>query len=195
MEAIALILSGAITVWAIRSICYKQQSNAKKILKSLLAAWYFLGFGLASRTTAEFLFISIPFLLIGFGIIAYSNYKYRKSTSSNEDIFRGYKEAKKAFESEEEKKTKNSYRETNFVKKSTSTELTKVAFNYVNSKGEEKFRDVDIKSYDGHYLEGYCHSARRFRTFIQSRIDGDIIVRDTGESLDPYEWAAMLETQ
>ncbi|MGC6386678.1 hypothetical protein ACMV8I_03310 [Ewingella sp. S1.OA.A_B6] len=190
MEAI-IIVSLIVAAWAISSICSKNQSKTKKLWKSILAGWFFAGVGSAA-TTPEASSISIIILVIGIAIIAYSNHQNTKKTSSNDDIFREHREALKSFEFEGEITKKRTYRETKFTSKFTDTELTKVAFHYVNSKGEETFRDVDIKSYDGHYLEGYCHLSRQLRTFILNRIEGDIIIRTTGELLDPYQWATML---
>lgn len=71
--------------------------------------------------------------------------------------------------------------------------MNNVAYNYVNAEGVNQFREVDVKNFDGQYIEGYCHSARKFRTFRIDRVEGGIIVRDTGESMDPYEWVPEIE--
>lgn len=62
----------------------------------------------------------------------------------------------------------------------------------MNSKGKSSFREVDVKCFDGQYVEGYCHLSHKFKTFRLDRIDGDIIVRQAGEALDSYVWTEVL---
>ena len=67
-----------------------------------------------------------------------------------------------------------------------------MAFNYVNASGESSFRDVDVKKFDGQYVEGYCHLSRAFKTFRIDRIEGYMIMRDTGECIDLDHWIAQM---
>ncbi|WP_410015324.1 hypothetical protein [Sodalis sp. C49] len=71
-------------------------------------------------------------------------------------------------------------------------DIAQIAFNYTNSKGEYSFREVDVKKFDGYYLEGYCHKARRFRTFIIDSIEDEVIIRSTGEAMSTDEWAERM---
>ncbi len=210
MEAILLLISIAFAIWAIRCICLNKQSAIKKLLKSLFALWYFLVAG-AIGATPEYQLISIFMIMTGVSAIYYINRQKSKKLVSNEDIFREHKEALEAHEIEEailkietdeadveyRQRILKSQRRKSGLKPSPSQKLSqqllkKIAFLYINAKGERKFREVDVISYDGFYLKGYCYLAREVRTFILDRIDGAIIIRETGEAVEPYEWADML---
>ena len=211
MEAIMLIISFAFAIWAISHICQKKQGVFSKIFKSLFSFLYFLISGSISAIPGC-LPISIIMFLIGWAVVNYYNRLHEKKKVSSEKIFREHKEALRAYEVEEailNFTTDNpSHRvtPTNLQpqkikrrgKKNLPAELsyqllTKIAFLYTNAKGETKFRDVDVISYYGYYLKGYCYLAREMRTFILDRIDGNVIIRETGEAVDPYEWADMME--
>lgn len=118
------------------------------------------------------------------------NFRYKEPQNSSLDILRKHAAARKDFELEaEEDEPQQSYRTKNYAKSSKAQGLIDVAFNYVNADGVSRFREVDVKSFDGQYIEGYCHSARKFRL---DRIEGGMILRDTGESIDPFEWATEV---
>lgn len=195
MGTILALLGLILGAWSVRSICIKEQSNANKFFKSLLAGFYFLATGGSAANDEKQFSAIIIMLLIGGVIQFYCNFRYKEPKKSYLDTSNRYENTLSFFVDEDEREeTKQSYRSQNYAKSSKSKGLNKVAFNYVNAEGVSRFREVDVESFDGQYVEGYCHSARKFRTFRLDRIDGDIIVRDTGESMDPYEWAAVLES-
>lgn len=71
---------------------------------------------------------------------------------------------------------------------SNDNDVLYIAFDYEDSKGDRSYREVDVRSFDGERIQAYCHRAKAMRTFIFSRILGDIIIRATGEvkSLDVW---------
>lgn len=187
------ILGFILAVWAIRSICFKQQSIGKKIGKSFFSLWYFLtaaGLALPPTDSAK---IAVIMLVAGALVVWYCNRNY-KTPANASDVLNDYSEAIKEFDLSSNKKNSNKYRSINHAK-DKSAEIKNIAFSYVNSKGESSFRDVDVKSFDGEYVEGYCHLSRKFKTFRLDRIDGDIIIRETGESIEPYLWATYMEAR
>ncbi|WP_455915555.1 WYL domain-containing protein [Pantoea agglomerans] len=195
MPTILALLGLILGAWSVRSICIKQQSNTKKFFKSLFAGFYFLACGGSAGNDEGNISVVIITLLIGAAIQLLCNFRYKEPQNSSLDILREHAAARQDFKLETEKdESQYSYRSKNYAKSSKATGLNDVAFTYVNSQGVSRFREVDVKSFDGQYVEGYCHSARKFRTFRLDRIEGDIIVRETGESMDPYEWAAVLES-
>jgi len=52
------------------------------------------------------------------------------------------------------------------------------------------FRDLDVKSFDGQYVEGYCYLSRKYERFMLGYVNGDIIVRQTGADLNVNDWSA-----
>ncbi|KOC89001.1 hypothetical protein [Winslowiella iniecta] len=75
-----LALSGLVLgAWAVRGICLKQQSNASKLIKSLIAAAYFLGIGGLAGTEENKAPMVIALLLIGAALVCYSNYRDKKA--------------------------------------------------------------------------------------------------------------------
>jgi hypothetical protein len=195
MPTILALLGLILGAWSVRSICIKQQSNANKFFKSLFAGFYFLATGGSAANDENQSPAIVIMLLIGGVIQLYCNYRYKEPKKNYLDASGGHKDTLGFFNDQDEKdETQQFYRSKNFAKSSNSKGLNEVAFNYVNAEGVSRFREVDVKSFDGQYVEGYCHAARKFRTFRLDRIEGDIIVRDTGESMDPYEWAAVLES-
>lgn len=190
MTPVLALLGLLLGAWSVRSICLKSQSNTKKIIKSILSAWYFLGIG-STGIDQPIFSGTLILLFIGAAVQFYFNKRYVPPKSDNE-ILREHAEALKDFNSAATKE-KSVYREKNYISAKKNSELSKIAFSYENSKGERSFRDVDVKSFDGQYIEGYCHLSRKFKTFRLDRIEGDVIIRETGESLDAYEWASYVE--
>lgn len=83
------------------------------------------------------------------------------------------------------------------VKKTSRPEpqgnIKQVSFEYENSKGEVSFREVDVKSYDGVYIVGFCHIRRAMRTFKIDRIkNSEVIIRDSGEIISLETWLVDL---
>ncbi|MBP2156192.1 hypothetical protein [Erwinia rhapontici] len=194
MDIIISLISLGLVVWAVRRICSKKQSSGKKFGKSILAILYFLmSGGIAIDKTGDPL-IAIFLILIGAAAVSYSNRNYKEPKNGNTAIFGEHAAALKDFDLAGKDKKPNVYRTTNYVK-SKDAELTEIAFNYVNGSGETSFRDVDVKKFDGQYIEGYCHLSRAFKTFRLDRVDGDVILRGTGEAMDAYHWAGEMEGQ
>lgn len=65
-------LSGLILgAWAVRGICMQEQSNVNKLVKSVIAAAYFLGIGGLGGTQEDKQPIAIALLLIGAALVWY----------------------------------------------------------------------------------------------------------------------------
>lgn len=81
-------------------------------------------------------------------------------------------------------------------KKLTSTEkkeLRNISFEYTDSSNNSTYREVDVKNVDADYITGFCHSRRQLRTFRLDRIENsEIVVRDTGELINVYDWIIQL---
>ncbi|HGM5807779.1 TPA: WYL domain-containing protein [Serratia marcescens] len=77
-------------------------------------------------------------------------------------------------------------------KTNISNDCRYVVFYYEDSKGENSYREVDIRSFDGLYIKAYCHRAGAMRTFRVDRIQNGLILRNTGESLSIKEWVTFL---
>lgn len=77
-------------------------------------------------------------------------------------------------------------------RKSTRTRrgsvIDRVMIRYQDSLGLESEREVNVHSFDGDYLKGYCHLRRSVRTFRADRIVGDIVRVETGEVLTLKKW-------
>ncbi len=69
-----------------------------------------------------------------------------------------------------------------------------IAFDYEDGKGERSYREVDVRSFDGERIQAYCHRAQAMRTFIISRILGDIITRATGEVKSLDDWRKEIKS-
>ncbi|MEN4905544.1 hypothetical protein [Rahnella bonaserana] len=191
MDAIMVFVSIAFAFLAIRSICLKQQNKFQKIWKSVFASWYFLVAAGAIVTPGDEA-TGVIMLAVGITILYFTNRKSKTAEHSKATVSIKNKTSLKT--SNASHLTKNLNKRTT-VKNATASDMYNVAFLYINSNGVETFRDVDIKSFDGHYIEGYCHVANNLRTFVIDRIEGDVIVRSTGESLEPYVWAEKLRAE
>lgn len=88
---------------------------------------------------------------------------------------------------------------TNDLKKSQGNYLKSkkpleyIAFSYTDSNGSPTYREVDVKKVDDDYITGYCHTRRKLRTFRIDRVtDSEVVVRDSGEVLNVYDWIVLL---
>ncbi len=91
------ILGFILAVWAIRSICIKQQSIGKKIGKSFFSVWYFLtaaGLALPPTDSAQ---IAVIMLVAGALVVWYCNRNYKAPANAN-DVLSDYAEAIKEFD-------------------------------------------------------------------------------------------------
>jgi len=193
MDMIFAILGLVLMIWSIRSIFIKQQGIGKKIGKSIFSAWYFLTAAGLAVSPSDSVPIAIIMMMAGAFVVWYGN-RNHKAPKNNKDILSGHADAVRDFDLPSKKSEPSKYRSVNHAK-GKDAEIKNVAFSYVNSKGESSFRDVDVKSFDGEYLEGYCHLSRKFKTFRLDRVEGEIIIRDTGEAIDTIEWAAQMEAR
>lgn len=68
-----------------------------------------------------------------------------------------------------------------------------ISFEYTDSNGNSSYREVDVKEISEQNITGYCHSRRQLRTFRLDRIDNsEIVIRDTGELINVYDWIVQL---
>ncbi|HBK4670752.1 TPA: hypothetical protein LLS51_000068 [Serratia marcescens] len=77
---------------------------------------------------------------------------------------------------------------------SNNSDFRYIAFDYEDSKGVRSYREVDVRSFDGERIQAYCHLAQAMRTFITSRIIGDIITRPTGEVKSLSDWIKEMKS-
>lgn len=194
MGIVFSLLSLTLSAWAIRSICIKKQSSGKKFGKSIFSLWYFLLSGGVGIKQPENVHISILMLAVGAAVVCYSNHIYKEAEGSNKDILNDYAAALKDFDLPGKASKPKKSATANYVK-GKGAELTEIAFYYVNAGGESSFRDVDVKKFDGEYIEGYCHLSKAFKTFRLDRVEGDVILRGTSEAMDAYQWAAEIEAK
>lgn len=80
-----------------------------------------------------------------------------------------------------------------FDKSKTHHEYRYIAFDYKDSKGENSYREVDVKYFDGEYIKAYCHSAKAMRTFRVDRIRNDLIIRSSGEIVSIEKWIVLYK--
>lgn len=69
--------------WAVRGICMQAQSNVKKIVKSIIAAGYFLGIGGLGGTQPDKQLIAIILLLVGAALVWFSLRGNKQSSHNN----------------------------------------------------------------------------------------------------------------
>lgn len=68
-----------------------------------------------------------------------------------------------------------------------------ISFSYTDSNGNLSYREVDVKEINEQSMTGYCHSRKQLRTFRLDRIDNsEIVIRDTGELINVYDWTIQL---
>ena len=190
MLPITALLGLILAAWSVRSICIKHQNNFAKVLKSLISAWFFLSIG-GLFLKEEHWGSGVVLLLIGAAIQFYCNKKYTPPPSKNE-MMSGYADAVKELSDSRNEEAKAYYRSEDFAKGKSASDLKKIAFAYTNADGVSSFRDVDVTEFDGQYIEGYCHLSCSLKTFRLDRIDGDVILRSTGEIMDTYKWATQM---
>ncbi|MBT9186383.1 hypothetical protein ILP31_20065 [Pectobacterium punjabense] len=202
-------LSIVALAWVIYGVFSKPQSKGLKVGKSVLAAWYFLTAGNAMRSVDDFS-VGCIMLVVGCMIAFYLSKRTPKPVESNDNdedrVKREIAALRKLGSSpnstnsssnNENKKSsvKNKPRSNKKYSKVIGSGIECIAFSYIDASDNYSFRDVDVKSFDGQYIKGYCHLAGESRTFLLNRIDGDIIVRETGELLDPYKWADSFDSK
>ncbi len=91
----------------------------------------------------------------------------------------------------EQEKKKNAKPDDNPFSFSRSQQylLRTIEFSYKNADGEPSRRAVDVKRKEWDYFSGFCHLRRENRTFRYDRIEGEVVVVDTGEIISPSEFA------
>ncbi|EIV6807587.1 hypothetical protein ABLG01_005311 [Klebsiella pneumoniae] len=76
---------------------------------------------------------------------------------------------------------------------SEKNELKNISFGYTDSSNNSTYREVDVKNVDADYITGFCHSRRQLRSFCIDRIENsEIVVRNTGELINVYDWIVQL---
>lgn len=71
----------------------------------------------------------------------------------------------------------------------TGWQLCQVDFIYEDAKGDTSSRMVTVHWVGDTTFKGECHDRKAERTFRLDRVIGDITDIDTGEVLDPEDWA------
>ncbi|POZ47227.1 hypothetical protein CF017_11490 [Citrobacter braakii] len=78
-------------------------------------------------------------------------------------------------------------------KRQSSDWFKNISFEYTDSNGCLTNREVDVKEINEQYITGYCHTRRQLRTFRIDRIENsEVVVRDTGELINVYDWIVQL---
>ncbi|MEI7343815.1 MULTISPECIES: WYL domain-containing protein [Pectobacterium] len=190
-------LSIVVLTWVIYGVWSEPQDKNLKIGKSVLAAWYFLTAGDAMRSVDDFS-VGFIMLIVGFATAFYLSKRKTKSKDSNES---DENKVKKEIAALRKLGSANKPLSASTFNNNQSSEEVGmygtqcIAFSYVDSTGNQTRREVDVESVDGEYVYGYCHLAGDTRTFLLNRIEGNIIVMDTGELLDPYKWADSFDSK
>ncbi|SUW63532.1 Uncharacterised protein [Buttiauxella agrestis] len=177
------------TVWAIRSIYLKGNCSYINLAKSLFAIIYFTAAVVMVKVDP---LVTIVMLLLGSAIVSRSNQIYKSQNSAGKDLSNEHKSILVDIGAPKRMTSFSSLPSKNFTLGMDAGGLKNIAFNYVNANGESSFRDVDVKKCDGNYIEGYCHLSHKFKTFRIDRVEGDVILRDTGEMMNAYDWADEL---
>lgn len=179
MDVLVSILSIALAIYAIIIICTKAQNTKAKFLKSIFALWYFLYAG-GVIVSSEYKEVGVVLLIVGAVVLFYPK-KEQTVTPAKlaSDI---NKTESVSHDDSEDVEFRNQ------VDFSKHKHLLKIAFTYENTNGTVKYREVDVKKFDGLYIEGYCHSRKQYRTFRIDRIVDGITLRDTGELFTTEEW-------
>lgn len=83
--------------------------------------------------------------------------------------------------------------ETRYSKHQIKDWFKNISFEYTDSNGNSTHRKVDVKEINEQNITGYCHSRRQLRTFRLDRIENsEIVIRDTGELINVYDWIVQL---
>lgn len=178
-------------LWAIRSIYVREDDGFIKLGKYLFAIIYFSAAVIIVRIDP---LITIVMLLLGAAIVSRSNQIYNSQNIANKELFNKHKSTLVDIRMSKRMTASGDFRSNNYALGKDASGLTHIAFNYVNASGERSFRDVDVKKFDGQFIEGYCHLSNAFKTFRLDRVEGDIILRSTGEVINVYRWAMEMET-
>ena len=72
--------------------------------------------------------------------------------------------------------------------------LRTIEFSYLNKDGERSTRMVDVQEFRHYNFSGYCRLRQKKRTFRYSRIIGDIVDVNTGETVSLKELSAIART-
>ncbi|QLN46852.1 WYL domain-containing protein [Klebsiella grimontii] len=186
MESLIILLSLSVGIYTIVKICSKPQGLLAKILKSIGALWFFLSAGGLALTPDSF-FPGILMMLVGVAFVFYFN---KKESVLPAVVIKKSKEHNASSSDADDEGHKLEFE--NQIDFSKHAHLLKVAFSYENNDGDISFREVDVKKFDGLYIEGYCHSRRQYRTFRIDRVVDEITLRDTGELFTPEEWSEQF---
>jgi hypothetical protein len=64
-----------------------------------------------------------------------------------------------------------------------------ITFDYLDARGNESHRTVEVTAVDDEYFEGLCFTAGDTRTFVIARVQGKVMDVSTGELLTSRLWA------
>lgn len=67
-----------------------------------------------------------------------------------------------------------------------------IQFSYEDRKGDFSTRVVDVFASTYSYFIGYCYHRKASRTFKVERIKGLVTVIQTGELMNPHQWASAI---
>ncbi|HAF2178359.1 TPA: WYL domain-containing protein [Salmonella enterica] len=179
MDVLISILSIALAIYAVIRICSKAQSTKTKFLKSICALWYFLYAG-GIIVSSDYEEIGVVLLIVGTVVLFYP--KKHNTARSTKVCSDNNKTESVSHDDSEDVVFRNQ------VDLSKHKHLLKIAFTYENTNGTVKYREVDVKKFDGLYIEGYCHNRKQYRTFRIDRVVDGITLRDTGELFTTEEW-------
>lgn len=69
--------------------------------------------------------------------------------------------------------------------------ISTITFDYIDARGNESHRTVEVTAVDDEYFEGLCFTAGETRTFVIGRVQGKVMDVSTGEMLTARKWAAQ----
>ena len=166
MDFIFFLLALILSLWTVRSICIKKQSALKKCGKSIFGVWYFLFFAGFAMQQPENRVSAVVMMAIGAVVVWYANWRAGNKVANRDNNVAPVEYA--------------------------TDELFQISFYYQNGSGESLLRDVDVKKFDGQYVEGYCHLSHAVTTFRLDRIEGDVVLRNSGWMMDASDWAKEM---
>lgn len=70
--------------------------------------------------------------------------------------------------------------------------LETIQFKYEDRNQDYSIRTIDVFSSDFSYFTGYCYQRKAMRTFKIERVKGFVTVVQTGEIMNPHQWAHVI---
>lgn len=78
------------------------------------------------------------------------------------------------------------------ISRKDSKKLDTIRFSYMDREGDITERRVVVHVVDSEYFEGFCLTRKAKRTFRYDGVIGLITSEETGEMLDPEDWALQV---